>query len=336
MLKSYSSWKIQLYLFPKNFSYDFPCFVLEEHVSSTSCQCNQSTSYRTSNQSSLTSIPVNSSQSNIELEHLVGIKVSPAFVHTHPGAERRTGNESGAQYKRYQYTKNCNHASEQIPSLPCSQFNICFDSPSHIKGQNKSIQPNLSHLPVNSPHQISPISSHHQKPEKYLLSTTNSQKNNNQSILECIGVNLLSTDNGTTVSNSFGSHRIDDKSQSEKQRAYFTDSMRLMMLDCYINQSIGEVGYKQFPKPVVNRLSKELGLTKVQVKQWVRNKNKRVRALILKQLPEQSPHVSNVGALFNSKEISQTFSKQNIEENIVKDEPMDENPVVFVLNDQNI
>ncbi|XP_065649874.1 uncharacterized protein LOC100206891 isoform X1 [Hydra vulgaris] len=297
--------------------------VPKENVSSTSCQCNQSTLNRISNQSSSS---INNSLS-VESDHLTTVKVSPAFMHGHPGTERRT--EFVSQYKRYY--KNCDHSSEKGKSYPCSQYNTCFGSLSHNKVQDKIIQPGLSRVPVNSSHLVlSPLSS--QTSDKYLYSPPNSQKSN-QSMFDCIGGNMVSADTSNLVSNTFGSQRSDGKLTSEKQRAYFTDSMRLMMLDCYINQSIGEVGYKQFPKPVVNRLSKDLGLTKVQVKQWVRNKNKRVRALILKQSQEQLTQTSKMATLFNSQE---TFSNQKVDSNIVKDEPMDENPVVFVLNDQNI
>ena len=65
---------------------------------------------------------------------------------------------------------------------------------------------------------------------------------------------------------------------SQKQRAHFTDSMRLVMSEYYKNHCLGEVGHKRFSKSIVLKLSKELGLTKVQVKQWVRNRNKRERA----------------------------------------------------------
>ena len=70
------------------------------------------------------------------------------------------------------------------------------------------------------------------------------------------------------------------------------------MSEYYKSSSIGETGHKRFSKSTVQKLSKELGLTKVQVKQWVRNRNKRERAKL--NLPASSSDKSSVSPSFVS------------------------------------
>lgn len=134
--------------------------------------------------------------------------------------------------------------------------------------------------------------------------------------------------------------------QNSKQRAHFTDSMRLVMSEYYKSHSVGEVGYKRFPKSAVLKLSRELGLTKVQVKQWCRNRNKRERAnLDLKNRSLDTPSFINVHSEDNTTAPEPSLSNrdknndsQTTEQptDIFKTEPQDEdenqNPAVFVLS----
>ena len=89
---------------------------------------------------------------------------------------------------------------------------------------------------------------------------------------------LEKTDVKPAINGNYSSSPMDEEGNMYRQRAHFTDSMRLVLDSAYRTNTVGEEGYKKFTKQIVAKLSRELGLTKVQVKQWCRNRNKRERA----------------------------------------------------------
>lgn len=119
------------------------------------------------------------------------------------------------------------------------------------------------------------------------VNSTGRQQNQEKSVGQTVNrggfnSNLKTGSFRKRVNSSFSvtSNKKTKKEGEENRRAHFTDSMKLVMNEYYKNHSTGPDGYKHFPKAVVSKLARELNLTKVQVNQWCRNRNKRERILL--------------------------------------------------------